>query len=347
MKKPIMFFVLAGFAAVLASMVVYSALKRKEAEVEQAKVKSVNVVVAARDLALGTKIDPSAVRMVRWPRDAIPAGASTDSQAFMGNVVKVAFVENEPLVASKLFVGEKTSGVLPLLIPPGMRAMSVPVDEVGDISGFVLPQSRVDVLVALAGGGTEGNRAKIVLEDVQVLAVAQTIEQKQDEPKVVHVVTLVVTPEQAEQLTLATHEGSLRLAMRNYSDNKIVLTPGVDVSGVLRAYSTGHSAPIVTPIQTAIRRDAVSVRPPTPVEVEVMRNGLTREAIEFVNNAALIHRDDGSTPSTLPPPPPPQTISPAPQPASNDKPASTFAPAMPPDAGFGPSAKTIDVPQTN
>jgi len=344
MKKPIMFFVLAGFAAVLASMVVYSALKRKEAEVEQAKVKTVEVALAAHDLSLGTKIDPSAIRMVRWPRDALPAGASTDPQGFMGNVVKIAFVENEPLVASKLFVGEKTSGVLPLLIPPGMRAMSVPVDEVGDIAGFVLPQSRVDVLVALSGGGTEGNRAKIVLEDVQVLAVAQTIEQKQDEPKVVHVVTLVVTPEQAEQLTLATHEGSLRLAMRNYSDNKIVLTPGVDVSGVLRAYSSARPAPI-TPLQTAMRPAELTVRPPTPVEVEVMRNGLTREAIEFINNAALIHRDDAAIPPTLPPPAPAQNDAPGAPPAAKDKPAeATFAPMVRPDLGLGPSAKTIDIP---
>lgn len=344
MKKPIMFFVLAGFAAVLASMVVYSALKRKEAEVEEARVKTVGVAVAAHDLPLGTKLDASSVRMVRWPRDALPAGASTDPQAFIGNIVKIAFVENEPLVASKLFVGEKTSGVLPLLIPPGMRAMSVPVDEVGDIAGFVLPQSRVDVLVALAGGGTEGNRAKIVLEDVQVLAVAQTIEQKQDEPKLVHVVTLVVTPEQAEQLTLATHEGSLRLAMRNYGDNKIVLTPGVDTSEVLRAYSSARPAP-VAPLQTSVRPREFTVRPPTPVEVEVMRNGLTREAIEFINNTALIHRDDAPIPVTLPPPAPAQNGAPAAQPVAKDKPAeTTFAPMMRRDIGLGPSAKTIDIP---
>ncbi len=345
MKKPIMFFVLAGFAAVLASMVVYSALKRKDAEVEQAMVSTVEVAVAARDLALGNKIDAGAVRMVRWPRDAIPAGASTNPQAFMGNVVKIAFVKNEPLVASKLFFGEKTSGVLPLLIPPGMRAMSVPVDEVGDIAGFVLPQSRVDVLVALSGGGTEGSRAKIVLEDIQVLAVAQTIEQKQDQPEVVRVVTLVVTPEQAEQLTLATREGTLRLAMRNYSDNKIVLTPGVDVSEVLRAYSN-RAAP-AAPLQTPVRRAEFRVRPPTPVEVEVMRNGETREAIEFVNNAARIHRDDASIapPTLAPPPPPPQSGASAFQPGDKDKPAeATFVPVVRPDAALGPSAKTIDVP---
>jgi len=345
MKKPIMFFVLAGFAAVLAAMVVYSALKRKEAEVEQAKVKTVEVAVASRDLVLGTKIDPGAVRMVRWPRDAIPAGASTDPRAFMGDIVKVAFVENEPLVASKLFVGEKTSGVLPLLIPPGMRAMSVPVDEVGDISGFVLPHSRVDILVAFAAAGSEGNRAKIVLEDVEVLAVAQTIEQKQDEPRVVRVVTLVVTPEQAEALTLASHAGVLRLAMRNYGDNKIVLTPGVDVPGILRAYSNRPMPTAPQPEQMR-RVEYVAKPPPRPVEVEVMRNGLTREQIDFVNDSSHSHREDTTlAPPTAPLPPPPAAGASVSKPGDKDKPAeAAFMPMVRPDPALGPSAKTIEVP---
>jgi Flp pilus assembly protein CpaB len=272
----------------------------------------------------------------------MPPGASTDSKAFAGDVVKVAFVENEPLVASKLFLGAKTSGVLPLLIPPGMRAMSVPVDEVGDIAGFVLPQARVDVLVALAGGGTQGNRAKIVLENVQVLAVAQTIEQSQDEPKIVRVVTLVVTPEQAEQLTLATHEGTLRLAMRNYTDNKIVLTPGVDVAGVLRAYSA-----VMEPEPAPLHNAALQSKQPPTVEVEVMRNGLTREAIDFVNNSSRVHNNDAPAlpPPTLPPPPPLQKGASALEPDSKDKAvAATFAPATPPGVTWGPSTKTIDVP---
>ena len=280
--------------------------------------------------------------MVRWPRDAMPPGASTDSKAFVGDVVKVAFVENEPLVASKLFLGEKTSGVLPLLIPPGMRAMSVPVDEVGDIAGFVLPQARVDVLVALASGGTQGNRAKIVLENVQVLAVAQTIEQNQDEPKIVRVVTLVVTPEQAEQLTLATHEGTLRLAMRNYTDNKIVLTHGIDVAGVLKAYSAA-----IEPEPTPLHNAALQSKQPTTIEVEVMRNGLTREAIDFVNNSSRVHSNDAPAPPppTLPPPPLPQNGASALEPNGKDKAvAATFAPAVPPDVTWGPSTKTIDVP---
>ncbi len=342
MKKPIVFFILAGFAAVLASIVVYSALKRKEAEVEQAKVRTVEVVVAARDLALGTKIDAGAEKMVRWPRDAMPVGASSDPRAFVGSVVKIGFVANEPLVASKLFAGEKTAGVLPLLIPVGMRAMSVPVDEVGDIAGFVLPHARVDVLVALAegAGGESSKRAKIVLENIEVVAVAQTIEQQHDEPKVVKVVTLLVTPEEAERLTLASHEGALRLAMRNYDDSKIVLTPGSDVPGVLKAYS---NRPLPAPaLQMASGRKAGHpvVRPLRPVEVEVMRNGLSREAIEFVNDAAR------ARPAAAPAPAPAPAAAPAPPSAAAipaSEAAATFMPVVKTDPALGPRSKTIEV----
>src|SRR5439155_17887915 len=121
MKKPIVFFLLAGFAAVLASMVVYSALKKKDAEVANAMVQSVQVVVAAHDMPLGTKIDGGGVKMARWPKDNLPPGVLMDSRAVIGSTVKTAFVENEPVIQSKLFAGDKTAGILPLLVPPGMR----------------------------------------------------------------------------------------------------------------------------------------------------------------------------------------------------------------------------------
>ncbi len=344
MRKPRMFFVLTGFAAVLAAMVVYWALKSKEAEVERSKVGMAEVAVAAHDLALGTRIDAEAVKMVRWPREAMPVGATSDSRAFLGSVVKVAFVENEPLVASKLFVRERTAGVLPLLIPTGMRAMSVPVDEVGDISGFVLPHARVDVLVALSEGG--GGRAKVVLENIEVLAIAQTIEQTKDEPKVEKVVTMLVTPEEAERLALASHEGALRLAMRNYNDNKIVLTPGTDVADVLKAYS---NRPLpAPPLQTAQGARRSLVRPPRPVEVEVMRNGQSREAIEFVNDAARVRHDGAGTaaPAAAPPaaaPPPAAAVPASSSVAGAANPAeAAFVPVVKMDPALGPRGKTID-----
>ena len=131
-------------------------------------------------------------------------------------------------------MGEKTSGVMPLLIPPGMRAMSMPVDEVADIAGFVEPHTRVDILVAVTGTGpNQGSFSRIVLQNIEVLAVAQEIQHVKDEPEVVKVVTLLVTPTDAEKLDLASHEGMLRLAMRNYSDSKIVETRGIGIGELL------------------------------------------------------------------------------------------------------------------
>src|SRR5579863_2565886 len=284
MRRPIIFVLLAGFAALVAALVVYSALKKREQEVQQAMLQSVQIVVAAKDIGIGSKIDPASVKMVRWSKDSIPPGAFTDTNAVVNQFTKTSFVENEPIVADRLFAGDKNAGVLPLLIPPGMRALSVPVDEVSDIAGFVLPHTRVDVLVAVASGPT-GDKpfSKIVLQNIEVLAIAQDIENSGDKAQVVKVVTFLVTPDEAERLTLASREGSLRLAMRNYDDKKIVMTSGVDVSQLLRAY--GGGGPAVTPLPAQHFASAVPHRPrPKPVEVEVLRNGKTSENVSFVRH---------------------------------------------------------------
>ncbi len=286
MRRPIVFVVLAGLAAMLASVVVYSALRTREAEVKQAMAHTVQIVVAAYDLPLGTRIELGELKTAKWSNDAIPEGAYTNPQQAVGSYVKSAFVANEPIVANKLFVGEKTSGILPLLIPFGMRAVSVPVDEVSDIAGFVLPHTRVDVLVALTGSDSVGGKAlaKTVLQDVEVLAVAQEVEMKNDKPQVVKVVTLLVSPQDAERLALASREGTLRLAMRNYNDNKIVLTSGADVAQMLRAYSLQPDLPVMTPQPTQRRVSAPAPRR-HPFQVEIYRNGKSSESLSFINEA--------------------------------------------------------------
>jgi pilus assembly protein CpaB len=290
MRRPIVFVVLAGLAAMLASVVVYSALKKREAEVQQAIAKNVQIVVAAYDLPLGTKIEPGELKMTRWSADSMPEGAVTDPKQAIGNYVKSQFVANEPIVMGKLFVGQKTAGVMPLLIPFGMRAVSVPVDEVSDIAGFVLPHTRVDVLVAVSGGEANKPFSKVVLQNVEVLAVAQEVEMKKDEPQQVKVVTLLVTPQEAERLSLASREGMLRLAMRNYNDNKIVLTSGVDVQQMLHAYSLQPEVPVMSP-QVKTDHHAAPRPRPKPFEVEIYRNGKSSESLSFVNQASA----EGST----------------------------------------------------
>jgi len=298
MRRPMVFVLLAGLAAMLASVMVYSALKRREAEVQNAMSHNVEVVVAAYDLPLGTKIDLGEVKLARWSADSLPEGAYTDPRQVIGSYVKNSLVANEPIVQAKLFTGDKTAGVMPLLIPFGMRAVSVPVDEVSDVAGFVLPHTRVDVLVATTGEGSgAGDKAfsKVILQNVEVLAVAQEVEQKKDEPEIVKVVTLLVTPQESERLALASHSGTLRLAMRNYNDNKIVLTSGSDVAQMLRAYSLAPDVPVLA-VQPEPRHVAAAPPRRKAVEIEILRNGKSSESVSFVNEAAADF-DGSSKPS--------------------------------------------------
>jgi len=297
MRRPMVFVLLAGLAAMLASVMVYSALKRREAEVQNAMSHNVEVVVAAMDLPLGTKIEVGEVKTARWSADSLPEGSYTDPKQVIGSYVKNSLVANEPIVQAKLFTGDKTAGVMPLLIPFGMRAVSVPVDEVSDVAGFVLPHTRVDVLVATAegsGGGGDKAFSKVILQNVEVLAVAQEVEQKKDEPEIVKVVTLLVTPQESERLALASHSGTLRLAMRNYNDNKIVLTSGSDVAQMLRAYSLAPDVPVMA-VQPAPRHIAAAPPRRKAVEIEILRNGKSSESVSFVNEAAADF--DGSSKS--------------------------------------------------
>jgi pilus assembly protein CpaB len=349
------FVLLAGLAAMLASVMVYSALKRREAEVQNAMAHNVEVVVAAYDLPLGTKIELGEVKTARWSADSLPDGAYTDPRQIIGSYVKNSFVANEPIVQSKLFTGDKTAGVMPLLIPFGMRAVSVPVDEVSDVAGFVLPHTRVDVLVATTGEGSDKAFSKVILQNVEVLAVAQEVEQKKDEPEIVKVVTLLVTPQESERLALASHSGTLRLAMRNYNDNKIVLTSGSDVSQMLRAYSLAPDVPVMA-VQPEPRRAVAMPHRPKPVEIEILRNGKSSESVSFVNEAAA-NFDGSSKPAHKAAAPsadddtsadadsaPATTVASAPEPDHHDL-VSPMAPAaIAPPADHAPTPKTIDIP---
>lgn len=298
MRRPIIFVLLAGFAALVAALVVYSALKKRERQVQEAMVQSVPIVVASHDLTIGSKLDQNSTKMTRWSRDSVPPGAFTDPGSVMGQYTKTGFVENEPIVADRLFSGIKNAGVLPLLVPNGMRAMSVPVDEVADISGFVLPHTHVDILVTVGGGGpTGGAYSKIVLQNVEVLATAQDIEKINDQPQVVHTITVLVTPQDAERLALASGQGGLRLAMRNYDDSKVVNTSGSNIEQMLHGFGSPQMPTQV--VQGQPRPVYQRPRPRAkPVQVEVLRNGKSSESVSFI-------RSGGGATSAEPAPEPP------------------------------------------
>ncbi len=131
MRRPVIFVLLAGSAALVAALVVYSALKKREQMYKDAIAQSVDIVVAAHYLTIGSKLDQTSTKLTKWSKASVPPGAFTDAGSVMGQYTKTGFVENEPIVADRLFSGKMNAGPLPLLVPKRMRAMSVPVDEVG------------------------------------------------------------------------------------------------------------------------------------------------------------------------------------------------------------------------
>ena len=183
--------------------------------------------------------------------------------------------ESEPILPSKL--ASKGSGAgLPPAIPQGLRAVSVRVNEVIGVAGYVLPGTRVDVLaIANATDARADVTSKVVLTNVQVLAAGTKIEQDGGgKPMPVNVVTMLVTPEQAERLALASTEGKIQLALRNPLDQGSPDTPGIKPAMLL-----GLSSP-VRPAVHAVRHSAAPVPPPPEPSVEVIRGD--KRAIEVI-----------------------------------------------------------------
>lgn len=187
-----------------------------------------SVAVAARDMNVGTLLTAEDVRLVNWPADHVPAGYSSAIPDVIGRGLLTPVKTNEPLLATKLATAESGGG-MHIMIPPGKRAMSVRVDDVVGVSGFVLPGTRVDVLVTVERtAGQEQPATRLVLQSIEVVSAGTSIERDlEGEPQEVSVVTLLVGPEEAEQLALAHSSGRLQLALRNPLDLDSVQTPGI------------------------------------------------------------------------------------------------------------------------
>ena len=229
------------------------------------------VVVAAADLELGAELRAEDLRVVQWPANAVPVGTFPDPNALVGLGLVAPVIENEPLLPMKLASKEAGSG-LPPAIPPGMRAVSVRVNEVIGVAGYVLPGTHVDVVAtATPTQNAQDVTSKVVLTNVKVLAAGTKLEVSGDDnkPIAVSVVTLLVTPEESERLTLASTEGKIQLALRNPLDLSAPATPGVRPA-VLLGYG-------ITPRPVArVKADAPAQPAPAPVfdeltKVEVIR----------------------------------------------------------------------------
>ena len=187
------------------------------------------VVVASADLAIGSEIKQEDLEVVSFPAGGTLEGSFAKPADIVGRGLIVPVVKNEPIIEAKL--APKEAGVgLPPVIPEGMRAVSVRVNEVVGVAGYVLPGTRVDVVATASPTNQPGDTtSKVVLANVQVLTAGTRMEQDQKDgkPMQVTVVTMLVTPEQAERLALASTEGKIQLALRNPLDQGAPVTPGI------------------------------------------------------------------------------------------------------------------------
>jgi len=264
--------------ALLASVGVYKFLSERSRIAEQAKLQTVGIVVAVVDIPVGGTINVNQVSVSPWPKENYPKDSFAAMKDVVGRVARRDFLRGEPIVESKLVPKEKGSGLLSLLVPSGQRAFSVRVNEVVGIGGFVVPDSRVDVLVTIQPPGGNERISKIVLENIRVIAAGQTIEQKDNKPITVNTVTLSVTPEEAEKLALASNEGIIQLVMRNFMDIDNVVTDGATKARLLSSYRpSAPETPKRTSRPRARRSVARSVPSPKKYTVEVLRGSKRSE----------------------------------------------------------------------
>jgi pilus assembly protein CpaB len=187
------------------------------------------VVVAASDLPMGAELTADDVKVIEWPASSVPAEAISDPKEAVGRGLVMNVVQYEPILPLKLASKEAGAG-LPPVIPPGLRAVSVRVNEVIGVAGYVVPGTRVDVLTTINPGQQQTTMtSKVILTDVQVLAAGTKLDNTadKDKPVPVSVVTLLVNPDEAERLTLAASEGKIQLALRNPLDRSAPATRGV------------------------------------------------------------------------------------------------------------------------
>ena len=251
------------------------------------------VVVAKTEIPLGEKITAEQLSLLPMPNGSVPEGAFRKASEVVGRVAITRIGVREPVTLSKL-APEGTEGGLSAVIPQGYRAMTVKVDDVVGVSGFIMPGSFVDVVAVIVPPGenqSKGPTSKIVLQSIKVLASGPKIDtpENQRTPSEVRSVTLQVTPEQAEKLVLAANAGKLQLVMRNYTDQDDAATRGANKNSLLVGESVipqpeppsdkTEKKP-VQPRPQPKRVSVVPVRAETPAPLPV-----SRKSVELIEGA--------------------------------------------------------------
>jgi pilus assembly protein CpaB len=238
------------------------------------------VVVAVSDLKFGTKLEPTQVKVVNYPKDSVPPGAYTSIDSVKGQTTKIFLASLEPVLQSKL---STVGGGLSMMVPHAMRASSVTVNLVSSVSGFVVPGDHVDVLVTIDQTAQQQvATTKTILQNIEVVAAGVKTEQKDQENKPntdQQTITLLVDPPSAEKMALAMHEGKIHLTLRNPEDvDTLKVLPSVDTHEILGNGGPVAAAPrrrAAAPREKIVYRDvpAQQAAPAPPPKITVIKGG--------------------------------------------------------------------------
>lgn len=282
---------LAIASGVAAAWLSLSYLRRETRPLLNPTASAGKAVVAAKDLPVGAVLTEQDVRVVDWPGNAIPAGLIATPQDAIGRGLMSAIRLNEPLLDAKL-APRGAGGGMAVIIEQGKRALSLRVDDVIGVAGFIQPNSRVDVLLTLTAQGASEPTTKAILQNIEALAIGQTTQTNaQGQAQVVPVVTVLVTPEQAETLALASTQGRIQMAMRNQLDTLPIKTTGARTSALLGPFRPTPQPPSVL----GYRRGGAVVTPRAPAQEETIVEGFRggeRSIIRFTRPKPPEDRDN-------------------------------------------------------
>ena len=268
--------VFAFVVASVASLLLYRVLNNRPSTAKAAAA-TVQIAVAAHDLELGAVLKEGDVQLADWP-GPVPVGSSAKPQDLVGRGVLTPIYAKEPVIESRL-APKGAGGGLAAMIPPGMRAVAVRVNEVVGVAGFVVPGMRVDVLISgnrPSGNGNQGTLSKTLLQNLEVLSAGQDIKKDAEgKPVAVQVVNLLVTPEQAEQLSLASAQTVIQLVLRNPLDREVAKTPGTALDLL---FTGGKAKPTESQPAPAAPRPRPATRVAPPVTAAVVAPPAKREA---------------------------------------------------------------------
>jgi len=224
------------------------------------------IVVAVRDLEVGSQIQIGDLRLQEWPTPNVPEGAFEALEDVVERSPMAQVLADEPVLNRRLAPHGSGFGLSPK-VPEGMRAMSVRVDDVSGLAGFVMPEAKVDVLITGTPSSSQsgGQVTRTILSNVRVLSAGEHLTpDASGRPQKVPVVTLLLEPQQAEMVTLAQARGRIQLVLRNAKDEQIAQTTGVNESELY-----GVRAPSQEPRVNRSAPVAYVAAPPPPPEIEV------------------------------------------------------------------------------